>query len=270
MARLFTGDYSNGKLSQWGSMLTAQFNTDAINHPATGSYPAQIISLGDCGYSARYELRPGDTVLGSGLTSERCEAVCEATAGSPAFAAVGTTRWYAFSLKFDESWPEQTEIGWMNLVQWRDASVGGSPVLSFGWDVPEAPGFNVGYWPLRWNPQSSPGVGGLTLTGYAAPIAQMPLDLGRWHDIKMRVVWSTDDAVGSVQLWHNGIRQTFTSEYGGSTIDGGSTFLGRTATPQTTPSPGAAPHQGIYREPSAETNILYHAGFRMADNESSL
>lgn len=250
MTQLFTGDYSSASFRQWPEILTTQYQGATSAWPADGQYPAQIVALGDCGYAARYELRPGDVL--PELSSERVEVT-----GEDSWAPANTTRWYAFSIKFDSTWPDQTSLGWLEVLQFRD-NVGGSvsPTVSFGWAVVD--GVRSGYWYLKHNPQSAPGVG-LSPTNNLTPVAEMPLDLGLWQDIKLRVTWSTDDAVGTLKLWRNGVSQTL--------VGGSDTFTGRTLCPGST---AANAHQGIYRAPTAKTNILYHAGFRVADTEDTL
>ena len=260
MARLLTLDYSTGSFTQWYNMLNTTWIGSPGSWPAYGQHPAQIVPLGDCGYAARFECGPGDVL--PGLTSERTEVEIEV---GPNLA--NTTLWYAFSIKFDESWPDQSSLGWLHPLQFRDQISGPiSPTITFGWaDTPET---RSGYWYMKWNPQVTPGVAADTEIPGGRPggnlvcIAEMPLELGKWHDIKTRIHWSSDDAVGTVQLWRNGVRQTF-----GERAGGGTTFTGRTLCPGAS---GVTIHQGIYRKAIAETSIVYHTGLRVADSEEDL
>lgn len=253
MTRLFTADYSTGDFSQWDSAITRDFRTAGGKLPTRGSHAAEIVKFPVGGYAARFEVRPGDTAIGE-TGKERSELYAQDTS----LAALGTSRWYAFSLKFDESWPDQTKLGWMSVTQWHDA-IPASPTISLGWPSVTDPGYRPGYWYLMWNPQSSPGVG-VSPTGHVIPLIEMPLRLGRWHDIKLRATWSPSDAIGSLEFWHNGAQQKF--RYGG-----GYTFTGRTCCPG---SPYVYVQQGIYRQPSKATSIVFHRGMRMADIEASL
>lgn len=276
MTRLFTGDYSTGDFRQWTRLVNKQYEVDStVRHPTSGNYAATIITDDvDCGYCARFEVRNGDlppTVPGG----ERSEVLGDTNV----FAAAGTLRWYAFSIKFDATFPtDHTTVGWDTIIQWKAASQSpyteyGSPVLSFGWGLMDLTEFRAAdTWFLVWNPQSAPGVSS-SPWGQAVPILSLPLDAGKWHDIKMRAEWAKD-GTGTVQAWRNGARLTFDATYGG----GGETFTGQTVCGGTGPT-GVAVHQGIYRQSgtgfgrtgsTGPTEILYHKGFRMADSEDTL
>jgi hypothetical protein len=253
MTRLFTGDYSTGDFSQWDSAISKDFEIEAKRLPQSGSYPAEIVRFPIGGYAARFEVRPGDMAIG-----EKGKERTEVYAHDRSLAAIGTTRWYAFSLKFDETWPDQAKLGWMVVTQWHDA-IHASPTVSLGWTAGSEPGFRSGYWYLMWNPQWSPGRS-VSPTGHVIPLVEMPVEPGHWQEIKMRATWSPSDTMGSLEFWHNGVQQKFL--YGGKYI-----FRGRTCCPG---SPFVYIQQGIYRQPSKATNILFHRGMRMADVEASL
>lgn len=263
MTRLFTGDYATGDFSQWTRLANKSYAVNGVYHPARGAYPAAITTDDpECGYCARFEVRDGDVPVGGG--SDRSEVFGD----DSVYAAAGTTRWYALSVKFDPTFPtNRSSLSWGSIAQWKGASVSpyveyGSPVLNFGWSLIDAPGYRSGYWYLVWNPQSEPGVG---VNAYARPIVEIPLDLGQWHDIKMRVYWMKNDT-GTIQIWRNGEQLSFDSTYGG----GGTTFTGQTVCGGTGPA-GVTFHQGIYRDSAiTQTEIVYLRGFRMADSEASL
>ena len=90
-------------------------------------------------------------------------------------------------------------------------------------------------------------------------IYDTPLDVGTWHDVTMQICWSTSDSTGWVRLWINGERQTFTN--------GADTYNVRTLIPGTS---GVYYKEGYYREAMDPTGIVYHAGFRVATEESGL
>ncbi len=267
MTRLFTADYSTGDFSQWTALTQANRPYQELGYewPHTGAYPAQIVSADcpDAGYAARFEVRSGD--VPSGFSSgERCEVI--STSG---YDLVGTTRWYAFSVKFDSAFPTDhpNDVGWGNVMQWHDHPNGaGSPVLSMGWAASTVSGQSPGYWYLFQSKQSAP----LTYVGDALPLVELPMDVGQWQDIKLRVVWKQDDT-GTVQLWRNGVRQTFTEAAGG-----GTTFTGQTVCPPggggSPAVTGVMPQQGYYRhiQVGAPTGVVYHRGYRVADSEGSL
>jgi hypothetical protein len=164
----------------------------------------------------------------------------------------GQVRWYRFATKFDETFPSNhASLGWGLTNQWHgDAPTGGPPI---NWGVGE----QDGQWTLVAERQSSPG-------GYLGKTALFatPLNVGSWHDVKMQVCWSTSDSVGFVQLWLNGVRQTFT--------DGSQTYHVRTLVPGSA-APAAYYKEGYYRENDiVPTGIVYHAGFRCAAAEAAL
>lgn len=257
MTRLYTADYSTGDCSQWVQMYN-KLLTGGVDFPSKypGGYPVAAVSEDkDCGYVARFEVRDGD----SGITeNDRSEVATRDVSGyaGAGHAPAGSTRWYAFSVKFDPSFPTDHGGSWCVTNQWHDDINGYSPTVSWGFVAPGNPTFtDVGYWQLVWQKQDAD-------HAYLSvvPILEVPISLGQWHDIKMQVRWSSDDVVGFVKVWLNGVAKTLR---GGST-----TFTGRTMIPG-----GAAIHyaEGIYRDATVdETFVVYHTGFRMADTEDSL
>lgn len=269
MARIFTGDYSTGNLSQWATVEN-KFAVMAGNSYPNGTaatYALQPTSEDkDCGYCARFETRTNDFPPGYATDRERNE-----VGTGSSLAAIGTTRWYAFSIKFDSTFPANHHtLGWCNVCQFPAGPTAlTSPAVSFGYAPVGVAGMRANYWYLFQISTTPKSGGGWNTSGDPLPIAELALDVGQWQDIKMQVKW-TQDATGFINLWRNGQRQTFTS-YGGS----GQTFTGQTAA-----SNGGSPgeefstvyfKQGIYRQQGIEpTAIIYHAGFRMADDEAGL
>jgi hypothetical protein len=239
--RLFTGDYSTGDFSQWPNLENRGYHGDGANY--VPSYSATVVDDPTKGKAARFELRPGDLVG----DTERTEVA--ATVGETG-SVEGQTRWYAFSTKFDPTFPiDHATLGWGLTNQWHaDSNSGGSP--PFGMYVDQL----NDNWSLTIQKQSSPGV---YLDVF--PIWNTPLDRGRWHDVKMEVKFSTSDAIGWIRLWHDGIRQRF--------LDGSDTYAVRTLIPNTTT---VYYKEGYYREPIAPIGIVYHSGFRCADSEAAL
>jgi hypothetical protein len=252
MTRIFTGDYCTGNFSQWATVQNRIYR-GAPSDYYPYEYPARIISADkDCGYVARFEVRAGDVPDGA-PTGER-SAVGEATATT--LTPVDTTRWYAFSIKFDSTFlTNHTSLGWAVTNQWHSDVLASSPTIFWGFEDAPAGGGPDGYWSLFQQPQSAP----LVYLGNVR-LLDIPMNVGNWIDVKMEVHWSPVDADGYVRVWVNGVRQSF--------LTGGTTFTGRTAIP------GDAYihyHEGLYREVGiVPTGIIYHAGFRMADSEDSL
>lgn len=248
MARIFTGDYSTGDFRQWILVQNTLYNGAPGGY--TDAYPAQVISEDkDCGYCARFEVRTGDIPeFGGGERSQVAN-----TGQAPAIA--NSTYWYAFSTKFDSTFPtDHHDLGWAVTSQWKEDSVNTSPTVKWGFETDAG---SNGHWSLFHDPQSSPGGSYLGKSS----ILDLPIEVGVWHDIRMEIHWSTNDADGYVKVWHNGIPQTLAG--------GGLTFTGRTMVPSD--SGNVHYSEGYYRQAGiVETGILYQTGFRMANTETSL
>ena len=240
---LFNGDYSTGDFSQWQTVQTRSYNGDGKTYVPT--YSARLISDAARGTVARYEVRSGDVPDFGGGERAEVQSTPAQTGGTE-----GQTRWFAFSTKFDsnfsldyDGWPQ-----WGVTNQWHPTSSTGSPPFSLGLT-------SGGTWSLRVNPQSSPG----NYLGGERSIWTVPMDRGNWHDIKMQVHFSTSNTGGWIQLWHNGVRQTFN--------DGSDTYYCATIIPTTT---SVYYKEGLYRAPKASTDVIYHSGFRSATTEAAL
>lgn len=208
------------------------------------NYSASLVSDPVKGTVARYEVRSGDVPSFGGNERAEVQAPAAQTGGTD-----GQTLWFAFSTKFDPNfgsdynvWPQ-----WGMTNQWHPTSSTGSPPFSFMLTTGST-------WSLVVNPQSSPGV----YLGTKV-IWTVPMDRGNWHDIKMEVTFSTSSTVGSIQLWQNGVRQTF--------VDGSDTYHTSTIIPGTT---SVYYKEGLYRAPKSSTDVVYHAGFRSATTEAAL
>jgi hypothetical protein len=181
----------------------------------------------------------------------------EVGGGAGAYAPIGSTRWYAQSIKFDPTFrTDHADLGWGAITQFHDYPSGlNSPVIYFGWPPPGSTGFTSGHWYLlqgRWSPAMS-------FLGYTA-LFEFPFNVGEWHDLKLQIKWQ-QDTTGTVALWYNGARQTL--------LTGGETFTGQTVLPSAGVD-GVSPQQGYYRQDDLPTGVIYHTGFRMADSEDSL
>lgn len=241
--RIFTGDYSPGNFSQWPGVQNQGYLGPGADFVPT-NYSASIVRDPERGYAARFEVRSGDIPPFGG--SERSEVQGDDSTGG----MEGQTTWFAFSTKFDPSFSTDYNIWpqWNVTNQWRPNSSAGSPPFSFGLTA-------GGNWSLTIDPQSSPGV----YRGGAYSIWSVPMDRGNWHDIKMQVHFSTSSTGGWIQLWQNGVRQTF--------ADGSGTYYFATMIPGTTAD---YYKEGLYRAPKASTDVVYHAGFRSATTEAAL
>lgn len=239
--RIFTGDYSPGNFSQWPGVQNQGYQGPGAEYAPT-NYSASIVADRQTGYAARFEVRSGDVPPFGG--SERSEVQADNSTGG----AEGQTMWYAFSTRFDPSFPRNhADLGWGLTNQWHATDAGGSPPV--GWYVDQRNGF----WSLTIHKQSSPG-------SYLQKFSIFDVPLGSdWHDVRMQIRWSSSDAVGFIRLWLNGVRQTFSN--------GSDTYSVRTLVPGTD---SVYYKEGMYRAPMAATDIVYHAGFRCASEESGL
>jgi hypothetical protein len=238
---LFTGDYATGDFSQWPVVQTRAYNDSGKDY--VPSYSARIVQDATKGNVARFEVRAGDVPgFGGGERSE-------VQGGPDTGGAEGEMRWYRFATKFDPSFPlNHADLGWGVTDQWHASDANGSPPVSWTVDVKN------GYWSLTIEKQSAPGAYVQTI-----PIFETPLNVGQWHDVTMQINWSASDEKGWIRLWHNGIRQTF--------VNGADTYFVRTLVPGTT---GVYYKEGMYREPTNSTDIVYHTGFHVAGSEDAL
>ena len=242
--QLFVGDYSTGDFSQWPLMATRFYGKPAkmlAGSNYTPGYPATVINDPIKGKAARYEVRKGDFV--GSTESSQVTATTEDTGG-----AEGQTTWYAFSARFDSSFPQNhATLGWGITNQWHEGSnTGGSPPISMN------VGMRNGFWSLGIVPQIATG----QPNGNAYSIWDVPLGSG-WHNIKMQVHWSSK--VGWIRLWHNGVRQQLLGS-----VD---TFEVPTLVPGTT---SVYYKEGYYRKPMTPTGVVFLSGFRSAADEASI
>ncbi|HTI33121.1 MAG TPA: heparin lyase I family protein [Miltoncostaea sp.] len=223
-ALLRTGDYDTGDLSQWsGHQSLRPYSLTLVHSPARQG-----------AYAARFEVRAGDDPIcaaGGGCYGDRSEVQMGTNERE------GDERWYSWSTMFAPDFPRYS--AWQVVSQWH-AQADGSPPIGF----------------FVQNDQLV-----LEFHRYAAPGQPIdivdawrgPLDRGRWQDIRLHVKWSGSDAVGFVELWINGVQQTFD--------DGGTRRRIRTMYPGV----GNYFKQGLYRQGGLpEAGVVYHDGFRMS------
>jgi hypothetical protein len=148
------------------------------------TYSASVIQDPVKGNVGRFEVRAGDVPpFGGGERSE-------VQSGTNTGGTEGQVRWYAFSTKFDPTFPQNhADLGWALTNQWHADSNTGSPPVGWYVDVKN------GYWSLVIHQQSSPGAYLKTFS-----IVDVPLAVGTWHDVKMQIKWSKSDTVGSIKL----------------------------------------------------------------------
>jgi hypothetical protein len=233
-APLFIGDYATGDFSQWPTVQNKTYNASGKDYVPT--YSATIVQDPAKGKVPRFDDRAGDVpTFGGGEPSQE-------SGDTVAGGSDGQTRWYRFSTKFDPTFPQNhADLGWALTNQWPDGG-GRSPRLS--WEVD----MKNGYWSLA-----------ITKPSQSYSIFDTPLNVGQWHDVMMQIHWSPSDTEGWIKLWHNGVQQTF--------VNGADTYFVGTLS-----ASGRSVYykEGMYRQPMAPTDIVYHTGFRSADSESGL
>lgn len=241
---LMNGDYSTGNFSQWEVLQNRVYNSTAANYPGT-FYGATIIT--DPTKSqlvARYEVRSGDNPgFSPGTERSQVQAPVSTTGGTE-----GQIRWYAFSVRFDSTFPQDhADRGFGVTNGWHPTSSTGSGPIQW------ATHWRNGYWNFLANRQSAPGTYIDTLNMWEIPLGTA------WHDVKLQVLFSASDSTGWVQMWHNGVRQTFRN--------GTQTYSVRTLVP------GASSvyyKEGYYSNAMTPTRIVYNTNFRCATTEAGL
>lgn len=266
MGRIFTGDYSTGDLSQWDAVQNITSGTDgdpgsmswAQYRDVYGTYPVTLVQEdGDCGYAARFEIKEGDTAT----QNERSEV----GGGS---SVINVTRWEAFSIKFDETYPldvseytNNIDTGWVVTNQWPDGWGLGWVLSPFHVDGITPPGM----WSLNY-------FGGVDRN---LRLLDVPMNRGEWIDVKMHIGWYDSDA-GFVKVWINGERQTL--RYGSwaaprlvaPALNPSDTFSGQMVWNN---SSGYFYYkEGLYRDKDAgyPDGIVYHANYRTSTDEAGL
>ncbi|NMN96657.1 polysaccharide lyase [Antrihabitans stalactiti] len=245
---LFRGDFETGDFSQWStcqSVVINDFCTDYKNSDQSLQVQTDVVRQGR--YAARFEVRDGDLSFSAGDRSEVSDELV--TGGNE-----GDDRWYQWSTQFSSTFPmNHASQGWGVVGQWHGESDAGSPPVSMNVDVAD------GQWGLRINRQAAPGVFMSTPVLWKTPLAP-----GTWQDIKMHIKWSAEDSVGFVELWHNGVRQTFTGE----PCAGTDHCAIRTLIPG---GGGTYFKMGYYRSVNVHgTGVVYGDAFESAMTESAL
>jgi hypothetical protein len=262
MGRIFTGDYSTGDLSQWiemqnitagGGTVGAMFWDDYRD--LLGTYPVTMVREDtDCGYAARFEIQTGDS---GAVDNERSEVRAPSS-------AINVTRWEAFSIKFDETYPINSSDytnGWAVTNQYPDA-------FGLGWT----------FGPNQLDGATPSGMWTLNYFGGVDSnirLLDVPMNRGNWIDVKMHIGWY-DSASGFVRVWINGVRQTL--RYGSwaaprlvaPSLSPSDTFTGQTVWNNT--SGTFYYKEGLYRNRAAvyPTGIVYHANYRTSTDEAGL
>lgn len=257
---LFRGDYRTNNFSQWPGVQNKLWNSTGSGYDGLPpGYPATIYddAHNSGGKAALFEVRDGDIAVGS----ERSEVVGDSSTGG----TEGQSRWYKFATKFDATFPNNhitydSGNGWGVVNQWHATGGSGQPPITLGfrpWSVNGAPytATPTGYWSITYAKMDS----SFTVL-FQDAIMHIPMNIGSWNDIKMHVVWSGSDATGSIELWHNGVKQSF--------LTGGTVFNMRTMVPGDSYT---YYKEGYYRNQNLTwTAKVHHTGFLCAATEADL
>jgi len=215
---VFVGNYNSGDFCQWSNLQNATQNGSACGYDQS-HYSAKVAD-GGLGHptAARYELRDGDVPNVPG--GERSEV----RAGNGGDVVEGDERFYEFSLKFDDQFPNPSG-SYMVVMQWHP--VKGPPPLAVEVD-------NAGNLVVR-----NANVGGATKV-----IGK--IKRGSWTDYVLHVKFSDDPKVGFLEVSQNGASAVQKTSWRG--MPTASNYL----------------KQGLYRDKNdTKTAVLWHDNLRV-------
>lgn len=161
---LWRGDFETGDTSQWSKAQAIPGRLQVVSSPVREGK-----------HALRVEVRQGDDPIGA--SGNRNELVY-----SKVLEKEGNDRWYAWSTRWDPSFPSVKT--WQLFVQWHHTGSSGSPPLELYVYGEE----------LRLRVDASTDVWKGTLSR------------GEWHDFVLHVKWSSDPKVGFVELWYDGAK----------------------------------------------------------------
>lgn len=217
----FVGDFSTGDFSQWESVQSVVGRATVVTTPAKAGTP----------YVARFEVQPGDVEPITG--SNRCELAAQ-NSTLAAYFTEGDERYFGWATYLSPSFPVQpfppnTNMGHV-LMQLKQSGAGSPPL-----------------W-LQADGEK------LALNRGTTPVANYyvgPLVRSEWIAWVLRVKFSSDPAVGFVELWRNGGKCEMVT---GSDRAYGATLQAAT---------DSYWKLGCYRDPAhTATAIVYHAAAR--------
>jgi len=243
-APAWIGDYQTGNFLQWYEQHYYRPEQETIvTTPARSGYP----------YSAQFIVAPGDAIFGE-TAAERGDLITtETQSGNP---VEGATQWYAWSSFFptgtyvDTNAESPVGNGWFIFTEWHhSANYGGANImlmLNQGTPVTVRLAVN-GQWLVVDPPDS-----GSWTVGYANDWNLGLLPINSWVDFTVKIIWSSDPALGRVTVKMNGTQ----------VID--------VVCPTLYAGMSAYLVQGIYRSNATRTHTIYHTGTRRGTTEASV
>ena len=112
----------------------------------------------------------------------------------------GLERWYGFKVYIPSTYGFPGSSGFQGIWQMHASPYNGSPATNIGlrtgspWATPGADGVKR----IRWQ---TPG-------GWSLWEAPCPLD--QWFDVVVHIIYNTNPTLSTVEIWLNGVQQTFT------------------------------------------------------------
>ena len=174
---IFTGDFETGNLEQWETNQSCPSGVTVVTSPVRAGKYAAKFTVGDGDTSAKCNDVPTD--------NPRAQLVSDDLFKN------GDDYYIGMSTFFPADFPEPTD--WFQISEIYGPPFGGSP--SMGIDM-------EGNRIVLARDETH---------GYDTPWV-MTRDVAKgksWEDLVLHIKFSNDPAVGFVEIWHNGVKQTF-------------------------------------------------------------
>ncbi len=175
----FTGNFETGNLRQY--TMVQQCTPDRVTVYSASSQPTWPTPR-EGTYAARFNVYDSDVYPCTPTENPRAQI------GSSNYIKAGDEDWAAFSLYLPTNMPEVPSHGWVILQSFYGSPGGGSGAAHLALTHNESSGATQFEYPGGW---------------------RTPIVKGRWHDFMVHVKFSKDPTQGWVELWYNGVQQTF-------------------------------------------------------------
>jgi hypothetical protein len=205
----FNGDFETGDLSQWALQQSCDGDATVYSSDSQPSWPAPV----DGRYALRLSVADNHVLNGAAM-------ICDAPAGNPrgqlltdrtgpTSLAPGDDKWESWSVRIPSDFPLVSGRNWFALQQDYGAPFSGSPPVAI--DVKDD-GFGANHFVMDVCHDGCLGVS-TVLWGPA-------IQPDHWYHFLVHKVFSTSDTTGSVEVWIDGVPQTF--------VDGSTSYNTRT------------------------------------------